>query len=64
MHNTLIVTDDVTPFRNSSLTVLNFQEYLAEVPKLNEPKTRVINISRYHAIFERGLLLFAAGSGA
>ncbi len=44
MHKTLIVTDELTPFRNSSLTVLTFQEYLAEFPKLNEPKTRVINI--------------------
>lgn len=44
MHNTLIVTDDVTPFCNTSLTVLTFQDYLAEFPKLNEPKTRVINL--------------------
>ena len=50
MHNTLIVTDDVTPFCNTALTVLTFQEYLADFPKLNEPKTRVINLcdtSRY-----------------
>jgi glutathione synthase/RimK-type ligase-like ATP-grasp enzyme len=50
MHNTLIVTDDVTPFCNTALTVLTFQDYLAEFPKLNEPKTRVINLcdtSRY-----------------
>ena len=44
MHNTLIVTDDVTPFGNTALTVLTFQDYLAEFPKLNEPKIRVINI--------------------
>ncbi len=44
MHNTLIVTDDVTSFCNTSLTVLTFQDYLAEFPKLNEPKTRVINL--------------------
>ena len=50
MHHTLIVTDDVTPFCNTALTVLTFQDYLAEFPKLNEPKTRVINLcdtSRY-----------------
>lgn len=50
MHTTLIVADDVTPFKGTSLTVLTFQDYLAEFPKLNEPKIRVINLcdtSRY-----------------
>ncbi|QJR79805.1 RimK family protein [Alteromonas pelagimontana] len=44
MHKTLIVADDVSHFNDTSLTVLTFQDYLAEFPKLNEPKTRVINL--------------------
>ncbi len=44
MHKTLIVADDVSPFADSDLTVLTFQDYLAEFPKHNEPKTRVINL--------------------
>jgi len=50
MHNTLIVAEDTAPFRHSPLTVLTFNDYLADFPKLNEPKTRVINLcdtSRY-----------------
>ncbi|WP_288388745.1 RimK family protein [uncultured Alteromonas sp.] len=44
MHNTLIVADDVAPFSETALSVLTFQDYLAEFPKLNEPKIRVINL--------------------
>jgi len=50
MHKTLIVADNVTPFQDTPLTVLTFQDYLAEFPKLNEPKMRVLNLcdtSRY-----------------
>ncbi len=50
MHNTLIVVDDVTPFSSMSLPVMTFEAYLADFPKLDEPKTRVINLcdtSRY-----------------
>lgn len=50
MHNTLIVVDDVAPFASSPLHVITFDAYLADFPKLNEPKTRVINLcdtSRY-----------------
>jgi hypothetical protein len=41
MHNILIVTNDVAPFCNNALTILTFQDSLAEFPKPNEPKTRI-----------------------
>lgn len=44
MHNTLIVVDDPAMFTDTHLTVLTFSDYLAEFPKQNEPKTRVINL--------------------
>ncbi len=44
MHNTLIVVDDPALFSTSSLTVLTFADYLADFPKVDEPKTRVINL--------------------
>ena len=44
MHNTLIVADDLSPFAQTSLNVITFDSYLADFPKLNEPKTRVINL--------------------
>ena len=44
MHKTLIVVDDVTHFEDTGLNVITFQDYLADFPKLNEPKTRVINL--------------------
>jgi len=44
MHNTIIVADDVSPFINSELTVITFENYLAEFPKLNEAKVQVINL--------------------
>ncbi|MEW9799215.1 RimK family protein [Alteromonas sp. CYL-A6] len=50
MHNTLIVADDPSLFSGTDLTVLTFADYLADFPKRNEPKTRVINLcdtSRY-----------------
>ena len=44
MHNTLIVVDDPALFTDTTLTVLTFSDYLADFPKQNEPKTRVINL--------------------
>lgn len=44
MYNTLIVSDDIDVFSEHQLPVLTFQDYLSEFPKLNEPKTRVINL--------------------
>ncbi|NDV90930.1 ATP-grasp domain-containing protein [Alteromonas sp. 345S023] len=50
MHNTLIVADDVNLFDGSTLKVVTFNDYLADFPKANESKVRVINLcdtSRY-----------------
>lgn len=44
MHKTLIVTDDTQLGVDTDLQVLTFGQYLADFPKLNEPKTRVINL--------------------
>ena len=44
MHNTLIITDIAEQLDLPDLTVLTFQQYLQDYPKLNEPKTRVINL--------------------
>ncbi|RDV24249.1 carboxylate--amine ligase [Alteromonas aestuariivivens] len=44
MHRTLIVTDDTQLHVDTDLQVLTFEQYLADFPKLNEPKTRVINL--------------------
>ncbi|WP_137167531.1 RimK family protein [Salinimonas lutimaris] len=44
MHHTLIVADDISYFDNTDLNVVTFEDYLADFPKLNEPKTRVINL--------------------
>lgn len=50
MHNTLIVADDLNLFTGSTLKVVTFDDYLADFPKANESKLRVINVcdtSRY-----------------
>ena len=44
MHKTLIIADNTNMFANTGLTVMTFDDYLANFPKLNEPKTRVINL--------------------
>ena len=44
MHHTLIVANQHITLDVPSLTVLSFEQYLADYPKWNEPKTRVINL--------------------
>ena len=44
MHHTLIVANQHIMLDVPSLTVLSFEQYLADYPKWNEPKTRVINL--------------------
>lgn len=45
MLNTLIVVDDLPPSPLQDLPgVISFEEYLRDYPKLNEPKTRIINL--------------------
>ncbi len=54
MHNTLIVTDDITLFSDTDLAVMSFDDYLADFPKLNEPKTRVINLCDTNKYLSQG----------
>lgn len=45
MFKTLIVVDDALPLPlHSLLGVISFEEYLRDYPRLNEPKTRIINL--------------------
>lgn len=44
MLNTLIVTESPEVFADSGLQVMTFADYLADFPKRNEPKTRIINL--------------------
>ncbi|GGF81913.1 RimK family protein [Alteromonas lipolytica] len=44
MYHTLIVANQPFNLNIPSLTVLSFEQYLADYPKWNEPKTRVINL--------------------
>ncbi|NMH59374.1 RimK family protein [Alteromonas ponticola] len=54
MHNTLIVTDDIALFPETDLSVMSFDDYLADFPKLNEPKTRVINLCDTNKYLSQG----------
>ena len=45
MFKTLVVVDDNLPTLLESLPgAISFEEYLRDYPKLNEPKTRIINL--------------------
>jgi len=44
MYKTLVVVDHPITLPNSDLTVVNFEQYLAEYPKVGEPKIRIINL--------------------
>ncbi|WP_438862772.1 RimK family protein [Neptunicella sp.] len=45
MNKTIIVADKANLLLDDSeLTVISFESYLADYPKLNEPKTRIINL--------------------
>jgi glutathione synthase/RimK-type ligase-like ATP-grasp enzyme len=53
MYNTIIVTDQAeTP--PLDLTVITFDQYLADYPKLGEPKTRIINLCDTEHYLSRG----------
>lgn len=54
MHKTLIIADDVQLFDSAGLNVITFDDYLANFPKLNEPKTRVINLCDTSQYLSRG----------
>ena len=55
MNKTLIVVDDATSFAAvESAEVLSFEDYLAQYPKVNEPKTRVINLCDTRQYLSKG----------
>ena len=55
MYNTLVVVDSDEAFVNTDqLNIISFEDYLAEYPKLNEPKTRVINLCDTEHYLSRG----------
>jgi glutathione synthase/RimK-type ligase-like ATP-grasp enzyme len=44
MYSTIIVVDDPALLPAMDLTVIGFNQYLADYPKTGEPKTRIINL--------------------
>ncbi|MDP5133637.1 MAG: RimK family protein [Paraglaciecola sp.] len=44
MFKTLVVVDHPLNLPDSELTIVNFEQYLAEYPKAGEPKIRIINL--------------------
>ena len=54
MHKTLIVADTFGLFADTSLDVISFDDYLANFPKKNEPKTRVINLCDTQKYLSKG----------
>jgi glutathione synthase/RimK-type ligase-like ATP-grasp enzyme len=54
MSKTLIVSDFTQQIAGVNAEVLNFKEYLAQYPKANEPKTRVINLCNTEQYLSEG----------
>ena len=54
MLNTLIVMDDETLLSNAELAAISFERYLADYPKKDERKTRVINLCDTAIYLSRG----------
>lgn len=54
MHKTLIVADTLNLFTKTALEVISFDDYLANYPKKDEPKTRVINLCDTQKYLSRG----------
>jgi glutathione synthase/RimK-type ligase-like ATP-grasp enzyme len=44
MYKTIVVVDQKLDLSGSELTVISFAQYLADYPKVGEPKTRIINL--------------------
>lgn len=44
MYKTIIVVDEPAQLSEMDLTVIGFEQYLADYPKTGEPKTRIINL--------------------
>jgi glutathione synthase/RimK-type ligase-like ATP-grasp enzyme len=54
MYKTLIVVDDTEPFEAKGLDVISFQTYLTDYPKMNEGRTRVINLCSTEHYLSKG----------
>lgn len=54
MSKTLIVSDHSIDLQGLRAEVLSFQEYLQQYPKLDEPKTRVINLCNTEQYLSKG----------
>ena len=54
MLNTLIVVDDETLLSSAELAAISFEQYLADYPKKDERKTRVINLCDTAIYLSRG----------
>lgn len=55
MYKTIVVVDaDDLIFENDQLSVITFEQYLADYPKRNEPKTRLINLCDTEHYLSRG----------
>ncbi len=54
MYTTLVVTDSGTELPGVDLKVIPFDQYLADYPKLGEPKTRIINLCNTERYLSRG----------
>ena len=54
MAKTIVVADDTAQLPSLEATVLDFTQYLSEYPKINEGKTRVINLCNTEAYLSQG----------
>lgn len=55
MFKTIVVVDEQhSGLEEANLTVITFDQYLADYPKLNEPKTRIINLCDTEQYLSRG----------
>jgi glutathione synthase/RimK-type ligase-like ATP-grasp enzyme len=55
MYKTLVVVDnDDLLLDGDNLTVISFEHYLSDYPKINEPKTRIINLCDTEHYLSRG----------
>ncbi|MFM2483039.1 RimK family protein [Celerinatantimonas sp. YJH-8] len=55
MYKTLVVVDNVDSFPDvTDMTVISFADYVADYPKLNEPRVRIINLCDTSRYLSRG----------
>lgn len=54
MYTSLVVTDSGTELPGIDLKTIPFDQYLADYPKLGEPKTRIINLCNTERYLSRG----------